>query len=104
MFSRSRILLKRVITARSKQFSGHGHNHENSGPYAAKHHVSGDYGNIAYPLGVKPGTPLEGWEIFSVLCFFSCIGAAIYVNYTETEDDLKVIIIIITIYIYNSNI
>lgn len=35
----------------------HGHNE----PYAAKH--GKDYPDVAYPFGMVPGAPLQGWEI-----------------------------------------
>ena len=61
----------RIVTAAQKSQQcrkmgggGHGGKHANHGPpvpYAVKH--APDYQQVAYPFGIVPGTPLQGWEI-----------------------------------------
>ena len=70
LFIPSRSLLPRLAqSAQKKQpcrkLSGHGGHsaagHHKAEPYAAKHGEA--YTEEAYAFGIKPGAPLEGWEI-----------------------------------------
>ena len=71
-------IVPRIITATQKnqqcrKMGGHGGNHASakhghSEPYGVKH--GKDYSEVAYPFGIVPGTPLQGWEIPTYSFYF----------------------------------
>lgn len=65
--------------------SGHTKTNE---PYSPPHHHS--FPTEAYAFGRKPGTPLEGWEIITLLTITASVAVCIFGGFTNTGDGFKV--------------
>ena len=78
----------------SRKMGGHGHGHASakhgqSVPYEAKH--GKEYSDVAYPFGIVPGTPLQGWEIptYSFL-FLSFLITFVGIGYCKKDTTFTV--------------
>jgi galactokinase len=90
-------IVPRIVNAAQKnqqcrKMGGGGHGggnhaaakHGHAEPYAAKH--GKDYPDVAYPFGIVPGAPLQGWEIPTYGFYFaSFLICFIGIGYCKTD-------------------
>ena len=88
----------RRITACSRSSSrslgggGHGHGHAHvKQPYDAWHPPS-RYGEVAYPFGIAPGTPKEGWEIPTMITYVAVLGLFLYGSFGQSDNPSPLVI------------
>jgi hypothetical protein len=71
---------------------GHGHSHVKQ-PYDAWHPPS-HYGEVAYPFGIAPGTPKEGWEFPTLVTYVAVLGLFLYGSFVQGDNPSPLVLII----------
>jgi hypothetical protein len=81
-----RTVVAGVSRAGKRNMGGHGHG-KPAGPYDPPHHDA--YPSEAYPFGITPGAPREGWEYVTFATYLSCTAILVF-GISSKQDDFKV--------------
>ena len=69
--------VRAVGMPRRQMGGGHGHGPSKpAGPYDLPHHAA--YPDAAYPFGLVPGKPKEGWEYITLATYMGCFVALVF--------------------------